>query len=247
MNPKNPSITLMYHAVVEQDSDTPPNREDGAELYDLNIKAFGEQMDYLYQHGLNTRVVITFDDGERNNFTQAFPVLQKFGFSAHFFVIVNRIGTSGYMNWSDLKVMIEGGMIIGSHGLTHRILTELTDEEIRKELVESKRILEENLHTKIDSFSIPRGYSSNAILDSAYTNGYKYVFVSKKEKNVTQPCIERVAVKSDWTLERFQLALQGEVPFSEKIQTSLKDATKAILGSEKYNKMRSTLLKRKTS
>jgi peptidoglycan/xylan/chitin deacetylase (PgdA/CDA1 family) len=245
MNLKSPSITLMYHAVIEQGSDVPSNREEGAELYDVSVKTFGEQMDYLYRHGLNTKTVITFDDGEKNNFTRAFPILLKFGFCAHFFVIVNRINTPGYMTWNDLKEMIEQGMIIGSHGLSHRILTELSEEEIKKELVESKCILEENLHTSIDSFSIPRGYGNNSILEAGYNSGYKYIFVSKKEKSWTHPCIARTPVKGNWSLDRFKLAIRGEMPFSEKIKTSLKDATKTVLGSKRYNNMRSSLLKRK--
>jgi len=69
------------------------------------------------------QVMITFDDGRSDNFTRAFPILLSHQIPGTFFVISDRIGQSGYMQWGDLKEMINAGMSIQSHTATHRYLS----------------------------------------------------------------------------------------------------------------------------
>ena len=77
--------------------------------------------------------VITFDDGHLTNYTIAFPVLRKFGFRAEFFITPGQIADSNRIKVHQLKEMIDNGMAIGSHGLTHAYLDDLDDVEAIKE------------------------------------------------------------------------------------------------------------------
>ena len=65
--------------------------------------------------------------------------------------IVKRIGKPGYMTWEQIKTLHEAGHIIGSHGLSHEILTNLNDIQIEEELAASKKTLERNLEIEVNT------------------------------------------------------------------------------------------------
>ena len=133
---------LMYHSISKrpagwtEDLCVPP-------------EVFEEHLKYLKEHGytvvtarqatillksrqnvMNT-VVLTFDDGYVDNYTQAFPLLKKYGFSGTFYIIgkdvgktLDRNGTIQYMSFEQLKEMHRQGMEIGSH--TRQRLSRIT-------------------------------------------------------------------------------------------------------------------------
>jgi len=231
------TITLMYHGIIGDGSHIPPGREEGAGLYDVKAEKFLEQMRYLKDNDVN--VTLTFDDGERNNYENVFVVLRTFGFKAYFFVTPERVGKDGYMSWDELKEMRDSGMLIGSHGLTHNMLIDLPDEELEKELAESKRIIADTLQIDVESISIPRGFCNRKVVKKAKEAGYKNIFVSEENK---AGCIRRIAVRKDWDLERFKKALEGKMPIGEKAWKKCLAAAKRVLGAKIYNKVRSRIL-----
>ena len=234
-------ITLMYHSITSQKaSPVPPNREAGAEIYDVNADNFKAHLECIKSTNLNT--VITFDDGEMNNYDAAFPLLKQFNFKAHFFVIVNRVGQKGYMGWTEIEELLKAGMKIGSHGLTHEILTNLLDSQMEEELRASKRTLEANLGITIEDLSIPRGFCNDKIIQMAYALGYKNIFISEKSYHIKEKCIPRVAVKGNWSLKRLQQALAGKTPLKEHITNFFKKLAKTILRESGYNALRKFLV-----
>ena len=248
-------VVLMYHGVISDASQIPPDRERGAPLYDLPAAAFREQMDYLKKNSYKVerleeapaqapvrKVVLTFDDGEMNNFTQAWPILKQYQFPAFFFVTTNRIGQKGYMGWPQLQELLKGGMIIGSHGLNHNILVNLSEEELKKELGESKRILEEHLKVSAEYFSVPRGFWNSRILRAAQQAGYTDVFVSENGFQSLENCIARIPVQNTWSLKRFEQALDGRRPFGEVLGKAFQGMAKKILGPSAYDGLRKRLL-----
>ena len=247
------SLVFLYHGVIRDGSDVPPGREEGAELYDLNMARFEEHMESLAKQGVSVgtingqqdlppKVVITFDDGEENNFKNAFPILRRFNFPAYFFVTVSRIGKKGYMNWEHLKELRDVGMVVGSHGLNHLILTELKQKQLEEELAGSKDLLERHLKVNIKDFSVPRGFCSAKILEKAHEAGYTRIFVSEG-KDVSAKGITRIAIKADWSLRRFEQALNGRTPIEEVGLNVVKSATKKVLGNTGYDNLRKTFLK----
>jgi len=257
MNSFNQSPILMYHGITAPGVIVPPDREAGAELYDVSEEKFQKQMRWLQDNGYyagtmsldilsvpdSNKIILTFDDGEMNNFSQVLPILREAKFSAYFFIIGKRIGKPGYLGWNELRKMHEAGMVIGSHGLTHEILTRLLDTQVEEELLASKKYLERNLGIRVNTLSIPRGFCNEKIIRMAHKIGYTEVFVSDKFSGIQSPCYARIAVKGIWSLEYFVKAIKGQRSLMEKTFDGFKNALKFVLRGTGYNCLRGVVLK----
>jgi peptidoglycan/xylan/chitin deacetylase (PgdA/CDA1 family) len=169
---------LMYHGI----SDEVGNRHPYFEL-NTSPRLFEEQMRYLHLNGyvavdlaeaLNAihsghrkaqPVVITFDDAYSNFYTQAFPVLKKYGFTATLFVITRftrerRLLRNGreFMSWNDVKDVAAHGISVGSHSMTHPELRATAAAQLHEEVAGSKRCLEDKLGLPVRSFSYPYAF-----------------------------------------------------------------------------------------
>ena len=92
----------------------------------------------------NKMVIFIFSDGFKSQFTNAKPILDKYGFKGTFDVVCNYIGTkSGYMDWDMIKQLRYEGHDIGSHSMSHVRLTELSKSSIEYEVGESKKCLDD--------------------------------------------------------------------------------------------------------
>lgn len=241
-------LVVMYHGVTSNDYAPPIWTQ-------LPLKTFRQQIEYLSKHyvpvslaevagatrGLSAlperAVLITFDDGLRNNYSIAFPVLQELNVPAAIFLTIDFIGSDeilwfdelyfllqaasgrgvtpdlpdeaaralllrgqvwdsyvitvealkragrairmqemaklraflpldrqklledfGLLNWDEVRTMHRSGLVeFGVHTATHRILTELTDDEWEHEIIVSKHILEKNLDMEAAAFCFPNG------------------------------------------------------------------------------------------
>lgn len=128
-------------------------------------------------------VVLTFDDGFADFFTNAAPILEKHKYPATLFIVAGKVdGLSSWrdgalhkplLNWSALKELARRGYQIGSHGMFHKRLTDLTFKELKEELVNSKKLLESRLGVMVDAFSYPWGCCQererNAVKNSGYS------------------------------------------------------------------------------
>lgn len=117
------------------------------------------------------------DDGYMDNYQEAYPVLEKYGFKAPFFVIADFVGTSDrYMNWEQLRELNRQGYDIESHTLTHKELPLQSDETVNVELISSKRIIEKKLAKKVDFLAYPGGAFDRRIMDFSRIAGYRAAF-----------------------------------------------------------------------
>ncbi len=117
-------------------------------------------------------IVITFDDGYKNNYTNAYPALKKYGLPATIFVIVKEIAKSGYMNWDELREMSDNKITIGSHTMGHAYLTSLDDKTLMDELVVSKKVLEKQLGKEVKVMSYPLGGFNKKVQRATKDAGY---------------------------------------------------------------------------
>ncbi len=160
---------------------------------------FDWQMKYLVDHGYHTinpdelydfltgqgtlpdrPVLITFDDGYEDNYTNAYPILKKYNLKATIFVVTGFLSKrKGYLTWEQLREMEQNGITIESHTVTHAPLPDLPDERIREELVESKQQAEAELGHPIEFIAYPTGAHDLHIVGIAQEAGYKGGFTVK--------------------------------------------------------------------
>lgn len=131
-------------------------------------------------------VLLTFDDGYSDAYTALFPLLQKHNAKAVIFLITDKIGTPGYLTWAQIDEMQKSGWVsFGSHGVSHRRLRSLSDEEIRAELVNSKKRLEEKLGRPVTAFCYPYGAGGfdKRVRPLVFEAGYLFDFSTRKGIN----------------------------------------------------------------
>ncbi|MBV5341856.1 MAG: polysaccharide deacetylase family protein [Deltaproteobacteria bacterium] len=251
---------LMYHAL--EDEIHPAGAVDaGEQLYVLKVSQFREQMEYLHREGYSTflleelqalaewpdkAVVLTFDDGHESNFTLALPILLEYGFKAEFFITTGWIGTPYFMNEEQIQGLHQAGMGIGSHGVTHRFLSDLPEADIKTELDESKRVLEACLGVPVESMSYPGGRMNQRTQSLAHTSGYRYICSSVPhlhQPTSDKAIIHRFAVTADVTLDAFASLVQGRGLNVIRFRHDLLATTKAVLGNKLYTRFRSALIR----
>jgi peptidoglycan/xylan/chitin deacetylase (PgdA/CDA1 family) len=104
--------------------------------------------------------IITFDDGMLSQYTYAKTILDKYIFKATFYIICNSVDKENRMNWNNIQILEEEGHEIGSHSMNHKILSKLSEEEMKYEIIQSKRCLQEN-GFNVTSFSFPYNDGDN--------------------------------------------------------------------------------------
>lgn len=125
-------------------------------------------------------IVLTFDDGWKNQYTYAFPLLKKYGFTATFFIFTNAVGHKNFLSWDQIKEMDSAGMTIGGHTKTHPYLTKITDSvALEKEIRGGKKIIEEHLGHSIETFAYPFGLYNATTTEAVRNAGYRIARTSK--------------------------------------------------------------------
>jgi len=246
----------MYHGIGPGET---AEKEKGEELYRVSRGDFREQMEYLHRSNFrvvdlenlagikgNRNVILTFDDGDVTNCTTVFPILSECGFIGHFFIIVGEVGQKDRMDWQQIRELEHSGQIIGSHGMTHRTLTGLSEQELDFELRTPRKILEDKVGCPIRYLSIPKGHYNRVVLDKAKRIGYQAVYVSELGRNNMQTdnflCLKRIPMKKHYTLEKFKALLKGKMPWKEQIQTLVKKSIQGTIGVKAYEKARAKVL-----
>jgi peptidoglycan/xylan/chitin deacetylase (PgdA/CDA1 family) len=191
--PTAPTAMVLCYHIVEAPA---------APRMHIDRETFRQQLRYLEMTGYNVvplkhvqeyvtgkrpslpknAVVITIDDGWRSTYTEAFPELQKRKFPFTVFIYPNIIGkTSNALTWEQIREMSNAGVDIQSHALSHPFLTKrkhrnMSDEQyatwLRKELAESKRILEKETGKKVQSIAYPYGDYDDRVAEAAGKAGY---------------------------------------------------------------------------
>ncbi len=130
-------------------------------------------------------VVITFDDGYRSLHEYALPALVEYGFPATIFMVAGGVGGQNYwetavgdvaepmLEASQMAEMQAAGISFGSHTVNHPHLTALSPAEVRTELVDSRRRLEDLLGKPCLTLAYPYGDWNRAVRDAAGEAGYE--------------------------------------------------------------------------
>jgi peptidoglycan/xylan/chitin deacetylase (PgdA/CDA1 family) len=181
---------LMYHRINVVDASTP----EITRRLTVHPRTFARQMRWLKRHRYHTitqrmlfgalmcgdrlprkPILITFDDGYRDAYRKASPVLERRGMRATAYVITGRISGSdpSFLTWRQLRLLERRGVEIGSHTVSHRALTTLSDSQASAELVRSRRVLQRRLDHRVPWLAYPIGAYDARIAGLARRAGYR--------------------------------------------------------------------------
>ena len=177
-------------------------------LYVITQELFDDHMRILAERGYQSLfpeevpgvrtdgkyVVITFDDGLAGNHKYALPILKKYGFKATFFVAVGSIGSDRFMSWAELQDLVDNGMSVQSHTVSHRPLETLDESDIRKELSESKREIERRLKSAVPTISFPHGSYNRRVVELTTQAGYRFMCTSDVKRTYRNSFLENPPV-----------------------------------------------------
>ncbi len=201
---------LMYHRINLVPSSAPAITR----RLTVHPADFARQMRWLKRHGYRTvtqrelfgalvrgrplgrkPILITFDDGYRDAFYRAAPVLSRLGMQATAYVITDRIvnGDRTFLSWGLLRRLERRGIEIGSHSVSHADLTQLGDREALRELVRSRRVLEGRLHHPVQWFAYPFGAYDERVERLARRAGY--VLAVTTEQGTLQSARQPLALR----------------------------------------------------
>src|SRR5260370_29103494 len=142
-------VFLMYHE-LELAGRKFCQSEPGYVRYIVPLETFRSQMAWMRQSGwrglsvgealhypAEPSVCITFDDGCETDLIAAAPVLREFGFHATFYLTAGFLGTPGYLSTIQVRQLDSLGFEIGCHSMTHPYLSDLSDAELGREIVDA--------------------------------------------------------------------------------------------------------------
>ena len=154
-------------------------------------------------------IILTFDDGGESTFTNALPILQKYGFTGTAYIVHNYVGIGGHMNADQIRGLYAAGWEIGSHSISHVDLTVRTDRQ-KDEIVDSRIKLQRMLGVPILTFAYPFGAYNTDSVHYAHFAGYIGAVGLGNESlqgNKNLFYLYRMTVNGNQSLESFALLL----------------------------------------
>ncbi len=128
-------------------------------------------------------VILTFDDGYRDAYENAYPLLEKYHMVGTFFIITGQVGDPAYMTWDQIRSMQQAGMEIGSHTVHHAFLTRLWIVNAIAEMLQSRFDLQAHLKTPINFFAYPYNDHNWLLAWIARLVGYRAACIVTPFKN----------------------------------------------------------------
>lgn len=219
----------MYHHIAVP----PPNAD--AIRYDLSVPPdrFEAHLRYLKQAGYTTisldalvyhltrgwplpprPIIITFDDGYLDNYENAFPLLQKYGFSGAFFIITDVVNhrTPGYMTWDMVREMRAAGMEFGAHGRTHIDLAQADLDQLVWQALGSTEVFQVELGEPARYIAYPSGKYDKDVI-AVYHSAHYWAGLTT-EPGVIQDSehlfeLKRVRIHHDTTVAQLKILLDA--------------------------------------
>jgi peptidoglycan/xylan/chitin deacetylase (PgdA/CDA1 family) len=240
--------------------------------FSLPVSKFQEQIAYLLEAGyefvsfrevVNTlekqyrpsdkAVLLTFDDGCQSVYDNAFPILKEYDLPAAVFVTTDpnsnifKLCTEkeSRMTADQLCVLEQNNIAIGSHGVSHRPLTYLSQDDLRIELADSKKTLEQMLSRTVDALAVPGNWIDKTVLKIARQVGYRTICTSRPGAVGPRTDIyriPRVNIEGTLTMEQFRHRISPAGILKKRVSASIKRFPALLLGPERWIPIRKKMV-----
>ena len=214
---KSSAPILLYHAVGEPvEIEWPPSLILPSSLFEAHLQYLTqegykvvsvEELVSLLQNGgnLDKVVAMSFDDGYRNNHTDALPLLKKYNAKASFYVVHRDIGKTIYMDNDRLLDLLANGMEIGSHTINHAPLALIDPKYLPWEVGSAKKFIEKNLDGYIlKGIAYPNGGYNAKVIEAVKEYKFTYGLTGKVGANTHQSF-----QKAPYELQRISIVDDG--------------------------------------
>lgn len=157
----------------------------------VSPEIFRKQMEWIRDHGYTTisldefaairngtmqspakPIVITFDDNQRTQYEIAYPLLRSMGMKGVFYLVSNRLQNDSFIVEKEVREMVDAGMDIQSHSVTHSMLTNLSAVRLVEELTKSREALEAVTGKPVRHIAYPLTSHNQRVRDATRDAGY---------------------------------------------------------------------------
>jgi peptidoglycan/xylan/chitin deacetylase (PgdA/CDA1 family) len=156
----------------------------------ISVLTASDMIEYYKREGRfpDRTISLTFDDGWKDNYTNAFPIMKKYGVTATIFLVPSLLGKISdhvtadgegpreHMSEDDVREMSAAGIEFGSHTTHHKLLHQATDEEVVSEITESKKSIEDIVQKECRMFAYPAGFFTDLAVKCVADTGYAGAF-----------------------------------------------------------------------
>jgi peptidoglycan/xylan/chitin deacetylase (PgdA/CDA1 family) len=190
-----PNVSLLFHDVYDRDPGESGFRSAAADRYKLTVAEFDAQLcgvleargdapllapDFAVGDAGTMPFSITVDDGGLSYFTVMADRLEMLNWRGHCFVTTDCIGHPGFLTAGQIRELDARGHVIGSHSASHpRRFSACAPDAMRREWTRSRGVLEDTLGHAVTVASVPGGYFSTAVAQSAAECGIRFLFTSE--------------------------------------------------------------------
>jgi peptidoglycan/xylan/chitin deacetylase (PgdA/CDA1 family) len=244
---------LMYHSISAVDDSR------GHPYYRTitMVKVFEDHVRFLRENGYSAvslgdavrlrqgpaeeakkRLVLTFDDGFQDFYTQAFPILSRYGYTATVFLPTAYIGDTARrfngmecLTWRQIRELQTAGVDFGSHTASHPQLRHLGAEKVQDEVRSSKQMIEQELGCAVRSFSYPYAFPETdrffrqrlrgVLMEAGYENGVSTI-IGRADPGDDVFVMKRLPVNSCDDRGLFRAKLEGGYDWLHKVQLASK-------------------------
>jgi peptidoglycan/xylan/chitin deacetylase (PgdA/CDA1 family) len=204
------ATSLLYHDVIEGNQfGTSGFSIPGANRYKIIVSDFKEHLFFISRAVFQKPAVVTdfvevkapprldrrappffltFDDGGTSA-TIIADLLDEYGWKAHFLITASLIGTQGFLNAGQIRLLRARGHVIGSHSWSHPTrMSACSSKRLKGEWVQSVQLLSDILGEEVEVASVPGGYYSKRVAKAAAEAGIKALFTSEPERTCRHVC-----------------------------------------------------------
>jgi peptidoglycan/xylan/chitin deacetylase (PgdA/CDA1 family) len=174
-------------------------------------------------------VMLTFDDTDLSQYTDALPELDKAGFKGVFFIMTVSLNRPGYMSREQVKALSDQGHVIGSHTWDHQNVKKLKEEkEWQTQIEKPNRQLQEITGKQVKYFAYPFGLWDPHSVGEIKKRGFTAAFQLSIKRDDQEPMftIRRIIVPGQWSINGFDRAIKSSFQGIKKPETMTSVAKK---------------------